>query len=166
MVKFVYTSPIGELGLVEENGALVEIKFLWEEKKKEEFQKVEGDYKELKYSLVLKETVKQLEEYFQGKRREFDLPLHPHGTKFQQKVWEALRTIPYGEVKTYKDVAISIGNEKACRAVGLANNKNPIPIIIPCHRVIGSSKKLVGYAGGLSTKISLLHIEGYSDFKK
>ena len=90
------------------------------------------------------------------------MPLHPNGTEFQIKVWKALTEIPYGETRSYKDIAISIGNEKACRAVGMANNKNPIPIIIPCHRVIGANKKLVGYAGGLDLKERLLDLEGIS----
>lgn len=89
----------------------------------------------------------------------FDLPLDARGTEFQKKVWNELLRIPYGETKSYKDIAVAIGNEKACRAIGMANNKNPIPIIIPCHRVIGSNGKLVGYAGGLNVKEKLLNIE-------
>ncbi|NLM73573.1 MAG: methylated-DNA--[protein]-cysteine S-methyltransferase [Clostridiaceae bacterium] len=108
---------------------------------------------------ILKEAAKQLEEYFAGKRKTFDLPLSPKGTDFQRKVWDVLTRIPYGETLSYGDVAKKIGNPKACRAVGMANNKNPIPIIIPCHRVIGSSGKLVGYGGGLHIKEKLLELE-------
>lgn len=101
----------------------------------------------------------QLEEYFNQKRQEFNLPLNPEGTPFRQKVWSKLYQIPYGEIRTYKDIATQIGNPNACRAVGSANNKNPIPIFIPCHRVIGSNHSLVGYAGGLEIKRELLSIE-------
>lgn len=108
---------------------------------------------------LLAEAEKQLIEYFNGKRKEFHLPLVQEGTPFQLKVWKALQTIPYGETRSYKDIAVQIGNEKACRAVGSANNKNPIGIIVPCHRVVGSSGKLVGYAGGLDKKEFLLELE-------
>lgn len=101
----------------------------------------------------------QLDEYFAGKRTMFDLPLQPVGTVFQKKVWSALCDIPYGQTRSYKEIAIAVGNERACRAVGMANNKNPIAIIIPCHRVIGSNGNLVGYAGGLDMKRSLLELE-------
>jgi methylated-DNA-[protein]-cysteine S-methyltransferase len=101
----------------------------------------------------------QLGEYFDGKRREFDLPLNPKGTVFQRKAWDALCTIPYGETRAYSDMAVQIGNPKACRAVGLANNRNPISIVIPCHRVIGKDKSLVGYGGGLERKEYLLALE-------
>ncbi len=101
----------------------------------------------------------QLLEYFEGKRKEFDFPYEMRGTDFQKKVWQALCDIPYGETRSYKDIAIAIGNPKACRAIGLANNKNPISIAVPCHRVIGSNGKLVGYAGGLDMKESLLNME-------
>ncbi len=101
----------------------------------------------------------QLDEYFQGKRKYFDIELAPVGTEFQKKVWDALTQIPYGEVCSYKDIATKIGNDKASRAVGMANNKNPITIIVPCHRVIGSSGKLVGYFGGLDMKTGLLDLE-------
>ena len=101
----------------------------------------------------------QLKEYFEGKRKNFDLPLAPKGTLFQEQVWNALRDIPYGSTCTYKDIAITIGNDKACRAVGMANNRNPISILIPCHRVIGSNGKLIGYGGGLDIKEQLLTLE-------
>ncbi len=101
----------------------------------------------------------EISEYFKGERKEFSFNFELKGTQFQQKVWEALLEIPYGETCTYKDIAKKIGNEKASRAVGLANNKNPLHIIVPCHRVIGANKKLVGYAGGLLMKEALLKME-------
>jgi len=137
-----------------------------------------GDEKELKQVIFLKgkrkedipadwmenkdffrEAVRQLEAYFSGKLKSFDLRLAPEGTEFQKSVWRALCKIPYGETRTYKDIAESIGNPKAYRAVGLANNRNPISIIIPCHRVIGSNGKLTGYACGLDIKAFLLNLE-------
>ncbi len=102
---------------------------------------------------------KEVIEYFEGKRKDFTFKYEMHGTDFQKRVWKALCNIPYGETRTYKDIAIAIGNDKASRAVGLANNKNPVTIVVPCHRVIGSSGKLVGYAGGLAMKEYLLKME-------
>ena len=104
-------------------------------------------------------AAKQLTEYFAGKRRAFDIPLAPEGTTFQQTVWKALLDIPYGETTSYGELARRIGNERAVRAVGLANGSNPISIIIPCHRVIGSNGSLVGYGGGLPIKQALLSLE-------
>ena len=104
-------------------------------------------------------SVKEFEEYFKGKRRTFDVPIDPDGTPFQKSVWKALLAIPYGETRSYKDIAEAIGNPKAARAVGMANNRNPIPIIIPCHRVIGADGSLVGYGGGLGIKKFLLTLE-------
>lgn len=106
-----------------------------------------------------KEASKQLIEYLNGVRKTFDLPLNPEGTEFQKKVWKALCDIPYGETRSYKQVAEAVGNPKASRAIGMANNKNPIMIFIPCHRVIGTNGKLVGYAGGLQMKEKLLELE-------
>jgi methylated-DNA-[protein]-cysteine S-methyltransferase len=106
-----------------------------------------------------RETAKQFEDYFSGKLKSFDLNLAFEGTDFQKAVWKALCEIPYGETRTYKDIAASIGKPKACRAVGLANNRNPIAIVVPCHRVIGSNGKLVGYASGLDVKEFLLELE-------
>ncbi|EHJ00261.1 methylated-DNA/protein-cysteine methyltransferase [Clostridium sp. DL-VIII] len=108
---------------------------------------------------LLKKANEELQEYFSGKRKVFDLPLVMEGTEFQKMVWKALSEIPYGTTCSYKDIALKIGNEKASRAVGMANNKNPIPIIVPCHRVVGTNGKLVGYAGGLDVKQKLLEIE-------
>ena len=109
---------------------------------------------------VLAQAVRELEEYFNGRRREFTVPLAPEGTAFQKIVWEELRKIPYGETASYKDIAVRLGKPGAAIAVGQANSKNPIPIIIPCHRVIGASGKLVGYTGGIHIKKALLAVEG------
>ncbi len=105
-------------------------------------------------------TKEQLGEYFAGERKSFDLPIMPLGTEFQMAAWQALRKIPYGQTRTYGEQAAMIGRPKAVRAVGGANNKNPLPIIIPCHRVIGANGKLVGYGGGLEIKKFLLELEG------
>ena len=102
----------------------------------------------------------QLTEYFAGQRREFDLPLAPAGTDFQRRVWELLREIPFGETVTYGDLARRLGNPRAARAVGMACNRNPIAIVVPCHRVVGSTGSLTGYAGGLDAKAFLLKLEG------
>lgn len=101
----------------------------------------------------------QLDEYFQGKRTTFSLPFKLTGTPFQLAVWKELQNIPYGQTTSYKEIAQKINKPKACRAVGMTNNKNPLPIIIPCHRVIGSNGKLIGYAGGLKLKNYLLELE-------
>jgi methylated-DNA-[protein]-cysteine S-methyltransferase len=114
---------------------------------------------------VLCETEKQLNEYFAGKRNRFSVKLDPKGTKFQNKVWDALRTIPFGETRSYGEIAKQIGNAKAMRAVGAANGRNPISIIVPCHRVIGASGQLTGFAGGLDIKERLLSLEGNRDAK-
>ena len=140
-------SPVGPLTLAESDGALVRIAF--------------GDERAgaCDHTPLLDEAARQLDEYFEGRRREFDLPLAPAGTVFQQAVWAALRTIPYGQTRSYKDIAAAVGRPAACRAVGMANNRNPLPIVIPCHRVIGASGALTGYAGGLDVKMRLLEIE-------
>ncbi|MGY2574590.1 methylated-DNA--[protein]-cysteine S-methyltransferase [Vibrio sp. C8] len=108
---------------------------------------------------ILNQAKIQLEEYFSGSRTQFDLPLAAKGTDFQQLVWQALCKIPYGETWSYQQLADEIGNPKAVRAVGLANGKNPISVIVPCHRVIGKNGKLTGYAGGVETKEKLLQLE-------
>lgn len=120
-------------------------------------RKHEPDWVEKKSAF--KEVIKQLDKYFAGKLEEFDLPLAPEGTDFQQSVWQALTEIPYGETWSYGELAKHIGRPKASRAVGAANGVNPIPIIVPCHRVIGSSGKLTGFGGGLKTKAYLLDLE-------
>ena len=108
---------------------------------------------------LIKKAAAQIEEYLNGKRKQFKLPLALQGTEFQLAVWQALQKIPYGETRSYKEIAASIGRPKAVRAVGMANNRNPISIIVPCHRVIGHDGKLVGYGGGLSLKQRLLELE-------
>lgn len=108
---------------------------------------------------VLEQTKKQLDEYFAGTRKAFDIPLHPVGTEFQQQVWNALLEIPYGEIRSYKDIALSIANPKGIRAVAQAIGANGISILIPCHRVIGSNHSLTGFAGGIEAKRILLEIE-------
>lgn len=113
-----------------------------------------------KYQGSGNEFSKSVSSFLEGKSKILDIPIQLYGTSFQKKVWEQLRTIPYGEVRTYKDIAVGVGNVKASRAVGLANNKNPIPIIIPCHRVVGSNGNLVGFGGGLDLKVKLLELEG------
>ena len=148
MWYFSYHSPIGKLTIYEEDGFISKIEFGNREISQNTHE-----------SELISKCYSELVEYFKGERKEFDLPLAPKGTEFQKKVWNALLKIPYGETRSYKDIAISIGNEKGCRAVGGANNKNPIPIIIPCHRVIGINSKLVGYAGGLEIKSYLLNLE-------
>lgn len=109
---------------------------------------------------LLQQAMLEFDEYFAGKRTQFSLPLAAQGTEFQQQVWKALTTIPYGETWSYQDLANKINNPKAVRAVGLANGKNPISIIVPCHRVIGKNGKLTGYAGGVAKKAALLKLEG------
>ena len=108
---------------------------------------------------LLQEAARQLREYFSGTRRDFSLPLAPAGTPFQKSVWQALLTIPYGETCTYGQIAVQIGHNKSFRAVGMANNRNPIVIVVPCHRVLGYDGKLTGYAGGLDIKEQLLNLE-------
>ncbi len=108
---------------------------------------------------LLNEASNQLNRYFEGKLQQFELPVRMYGTTFQQRVWEALRQIPYGETRNYKDIAVMLGQPGAMRAVGGANNRNPVSIIVPCHRVIGASGQMVGYGGGLPIKIALLDLE-------
>lgn len=105
------------------------------------------------------ELRRQLAAYFAGELHDFDLPLAPQGTPFQQSAWAALRAIPYGETRSYRDQAVAIGNPKAVRAVGLANGRNPLPIVIPCHRVIGANGSMTGFGGGIDTKRFLLDLE-------
>lgn len=109
---------------------------------------------------ITSETCRQLKAYFDGQLQEFDLPLTPKGTVFQNQVWLALQQVKYGETASYLDIAKAIGNPKAVRAVGMANGRNPIAIVVPCHRIIGSNKTLTGYAGGLPRKQYLLNLEG------
>ena len=148
-------SPVGTLKLVANETALVAV--LWENENPKRVRLAE--LVEQADHPVLLETQKQLTEYFAGKRQQFDLPLDFAGTEFQQKVWQALLSIPFGETRSYRDIAEQIGNVKAVRAVGAANGKNPISIIAPCHRVVGTNGKLVGFAGGLGNKDILLRLE-------
>lgn len=111
---------------------------------------------------ILVRAARELAEYFAGQRREFTVPLSPAGTDFQRRVWAALLTIPFGETASYGQIAARIGNPRACRAVGLANNRNPLPVFIPCHRVVGADGSLTGYAGGLQVKQFLLDLEAGS----
>lgn len=148
-------SPVGTLKLVAHETALVAV--LWENENPKRVRLAE--LIEQTHHPILLETQKQLTEYFAGKRQQFDLPLDFEGTEFQQKVWQALLTIPFGETRSYRDIAEQIGNVKAVRAVGAANGKNPISIIAPCHRVVGANGKLVGFAGGLDNKDILLRLE-------
>lgn len=148
MNYFTKNTPIGELTVAEEAGFVTNVSF--------DKSKFKGNFGS---NDCIEEVFAQLDEYFEGKRKEFTLPLNPKGTSFQQKVWSILYTIPYGETRTYKEIAELAGNSGASRAVGNANNKNPILIIIPCHRVIGACGELTGYAGGVNIKRKLLELE-------
>lgn len=145
MYQYVVQSPVGPLTLEGTETALLALRF--------------GALGQDSVSPVLELAARQLAEYFAGERRVFTVPLSPAGTPFQKGVWEALQSIPYGETSTYGAVAQRIGNPKACRAVGMANNRNPLPIFIPCHRVVGRGGSLTGYAGGLDRKQFLLDLE-------
>ena len=149
---FYYEYPIGGIGIAEDNDAITRVYFLVNNKK--DF----NGYAVAETSLI-KKAAKQLKEYFAGKRKEFELPLAPAGTEFQRSVWRALQTISYGKTRSYGEIAAQIEKPKACRAVGMANNRNPIVIIVPCHRVIGHDGSLVGYGGGLDIKRYLLDLE-------
>ena len=143
-------SPVGLLGIAEENGQVTDLFFGYD---KAPIGTLETE------TPVLLRAKKQLLESFDGARREFDVPLDPHGTPFQLSVWEALLTIPYGETRSYGQIAAQIGNPEASRAVGMANHSNPISIFIPCHRVIGQDGSLTGYGGGMENKKFLLELE-------
>ena len=147
-------SPIGDLILIMEEGALREIRFTSGPRPGEPPADAIEDAK------PCKRTVQQLREYFAGRPRDFDIPLAPQGTPFQRRVWDALLAVGYGRTSTYGEIARAIGNPKGVRAVGLANGRNPIPIVIPCHRIIGSNGTLTGYGGGLPIKRQLLELEG------
>ncbi len=155
LVYMYMDSPVGALKLVAHDHALVAVMWDNEDHKRVRLAELIEDHQ---HPMLLR-VKKQLEQYFAGQRQQFDLPLDFKGTDFQQQVWQTLLTIPYGETRSYKEIAVQIGNEKAVRAVGAANGKNPISIIAPCHRVIGSSGALVGFAGGLDKKQILLSLE-------
>lgn len=145
---FTYHMPLGRLTIGSDGRALTALAF--------GEQALPG---EKRATELTNRAANQLQEYFAGKRRSFDVPLAPAGTPFQQRVWKALGDIAYGHTCSYSDIALAIGNPKACRAVGGANNKNPLPILIPCHRVIGANGSLVGYGGGMKIKTYLLDLE-------
>lgn len=140
--------PVGTISVIANDEAIVGLYF----------ESLQPNIK-LEKTPLLAEAERQLDQYFRGKRKSFELPLFYAGTQFQESVWEALLTIPYGETRSYGAIAQQIGNPKAPRAVGLANNRNPIAIIIPCHRVIGADGSLVGFGGGLDFKRFLLDLE-------
>ncbi len=150
MTRKIIASPIGDLLLESSGGKLVSI----------EFHADRRDTAAGGSDPVLEAAEAQLAEYFAGKRQIFDLPLAPAGTAFQKVVWQALAEIPFGEVCSYRDIAERIGKPSAVRAVGAANGRNPLPIVVPCHRVIGSDGSLTGFGGGLETKRQLLALEG------
>jgi len=147
---YFYSYKICKVGIAEEDGAICRL-FFDNGKPPAGFENGETP--------LIKKAAAQLSEYFDGKRKIFDLPLVLHGTDFQLTVWKALQNIPYGETRSYGQLAATVGNPKASRAVGMANNRNPIAIIIPCHRVIGHDGSLTGYAGGLEVKRQLLELE-------
>lgn len=147
---YYYHTDIGRIGIADNGHAITNVFFAQET--------ASANIKENETTLINK-AAGQIREYLAGKRRIFDLPLKAEGTEFQRKVWQALLSIPYGETSSYQQIAEQIGKAKACRAVGMANNRNPIAIIIPCHRVVGKNGKLVGYGGGLAIKARLLEIE-------
>lgn len=149
------SSPIGALKLVTSDKGLVAI--LWENDNPQRVSLTNLVWDE-KHPM-LKRTEEQLEEYFAGKRNSFSLSLDLRGTQFQNDVWRALLAIPFGETRTYGELARQLGNPKATRAVGAANGRNPVAIVVPCHRVIGSNGKLTGFAGGLDAKAHLLRLE-------
>ncbi len=144
-----FHSPTGIIEIIADEAAIISLKFV-------KLQSMEED----KHTAMIVECKAQLQEYFRGNRHSFDLPLQPKGTPFQQKVWKALTMIPYGHTISYQELARQIGQPKASRAVGNANGKNPICLLIPCHRVVRSNGALGGYAYGIETKAFLLKLEG------
>ena len=143
---YYYDTYAGKIGIAEEDGAITDIVFKTIDCPVEETE-------------LIRETKRQLDEYFAGKRKDFDVPTRLNGTEFQKRVWLALRDIPYGKTASYKDIAAAVGCPKGYRAVGMANNRNPISIIYPCHRVVGSDGSLTGYGGELDVKAKLLELE-------
>ncbi|MDI9475604.1 MAG: methylated-DNA--[protein]-cysteine S-methyltransferase [Natronincolaceae bacterium] len=151
---FFYDTVIGKIGIAETNNNITNVSFVDDNMDNAQIEDIE-----VNETPLLKEAGKQLQQYLEGNRKDFDLPLLPVGTEFQKNVWKVLQTIPYGATLSYKQVAEKVGSPKAARAVGMANNRNPIAIIIPCHRVIGANGRLVGYGGGLHIKEYLLNME-------
>lgn len=150
--KSFFNSPIGVLILTSDTHAIRALQFGSEDKL--------TDFKIGDSPAVLQQAHHQLRQYFLNERRSFSLPLDPSGTDFQQKVWNEIQKIPYGKTTTYSDLSIRLGKPAAVRAIGRANGQNPIPLIIPCHRIIGSNQKLTGYSGGIARKQWLLRHEG------
>ena len=146
LVRHIET-PIGRLALCADGDGLCALRFA-------------ATGEEMDAAPVLMQAERELEEYFAGRRTTFSVPLSMQETPFQMAVWEALRAIPYGETRTYASLARQIGHPRACRAVGMANHVNPLPILVPCHRVLGADGRLTGYAGGLNVKKFLLKLEG------
>ena len=155
--KFI-DSPVGKLKLIATDRGLAAI--LWANENPRRVR-LAGQTEDAHHAILTKAET-QLSQYFAGKRQHFDLPLDPQGTPFQRAVWDALLAIPFGETRTYGQLAKQLGNPNATRAVGAANGRNPIAIIVPCHRVVGSTGKLTGFAGGLHTKSFLLELEARS----
>ena len=149
MDLILFDTPVGAIGLEEENGAIVRLLL----------PGAPAPRIACHETSLLTEGKRQLLEYLAGVRRVFDLPLAPKGTEFYRSVWRALEEIPYGETRSYRDIAQAVGRPKAVRAVGQANHNNPIPVIIPCHRVVGANGSLTGYGGGLDLKERLLRLE-------
>ncbi|MGF1761676.1 methylated-DNA--[protein]-cysteine S-methyltransferase [Photobacterium sagamiensis] len=149
-----YKSPVGVLTIQANDEGLLGAWFQTQTTQPDNLGKLDSEH------AVLKQAVSEYQEYFAGTRQMFEVPIAATGTEFQQKVWQALTTIPFGTTWSYQDLANAIGNPKAVRAVGLANGKNPISIIVPCHRVIGKNGTLTGYAGGIERKEGLLKHEG------
>ncbi len=149
---YTYQTVIGALCICEEEGFITRISIA-------PLLHPSEDWKEEKTPLI-REVYRQLTEYFRGKRRVFDLPIRPQGTDFQQRVWQALREIPYGETRSYKQIAEAVGCPRGVRAVGGASNRNPLLIVTPCHRVIGANGRMVGFAAGVERKEFLLRLEG------
>ncbi len=154
-------SPVGHLKLVGSDAGLAGV--LWEFDRAKRVPHLQNALEQVDHPVLL-ESKRQLEEYFQGKRKRFNLQLDFVGTAFNRSIWDALLAIPYGETRTYGEIANEIGSPRAMRAVGAANGRNPISIIAPCHRVIGSNGKLTGFAGGLETKAFLLRLETNAGF--
>ena len=150
-----YQSHLGLIRMGETGGFLTRADFVEQSPESEHFQSDSIPNP----NTLLKDACRQLDEYFEGRRQKFDLALKPHGTDFQRSAWESLLRIPYGETRSYMQQAESIRNPRAIRAIGQANSRNPISIIIPCHRVIGKNGSLIGYAGGLDRKTRLLALE-------
>ena len=146
-----YDTPWGKIGIAEEGGRITNV-FFGKTVRPGSFEEEETP--------LLAEAARQLTEYFEGSRRAFDLPLMPEGTPFEREVWKALEAIPYGQTRSYRQIAQQVGRPGACRAVGRANSRNPVSIFIPCHRVVGANGRLTGYAGGLEMKKALLALEG------